>query len=150
MKTVRELLRAKGYDIWSVAPDDSVYDALKLMADKNVGAVLVTEAGNLVGILSERDYARKVILKGKTSKDTPVREIMTEKVVYVRPDQTSDECMALMTNKRVRHLPVVENNQLIGIISIGDVVKAIMSHQEFMIEQLENYITGRVSTKPIS
>jgi CBS domain-containing protein len=150
MKTVRELLRAKGYDIWSVAPDDSVYDALKLMADKNVGAVLVIEAGNLVGILSERDYARKVILKGKTSKDTPVREIMTEKVVYVRPDQTSDECMALMTNKRVRHLPVVEDDQLIGIISIGDVVKAIMSHQEFMIEQLENYITGRVSTKLIS
>jgi CBS domain-containing protein len=150
MKTVGELLQAKGYDIWSVAPDDSVYDALQLMADKNVGAVLVTEAGNLVGIVSERDYARKVILKGKTSKDTPVREIMTEKVVYVRPDQTSDECMVLMTDKRVRHLPVIENDQLIGIISIGDVVKAIMSHQEFMLEQLENYITGRVSTKPIS
>jgi CBS domain-containing protein len=150
MKTVRELLRAKGYDIWSVAPDASVYDALKLMADKNVGAVLVTDAGNLVGILSERDYARKVILKGKTSKDTPVREIMTEKVVYVRPDQTTDECMALMTNKRVRHLPVIEDDRLIGIISIGDVVKAIMSHQEFMIEQLENYITGRVSTRSIS
>jgi CBS domain-containing protein len=147
MKTVRQLLQAKGYDIWSVAPDDSVYDALKLMADKNVGAVLVTEAGNLVGILSERDYARKVILKGRTSRDTPVREIMTEKVVYVRPDQTTEECMALMTDKRVRHLPVVENDQLIGIISIGDVVKAIMSHQEFMIEQLENYITGRVSTR---
>jgi CBS domain-containing protein len=150
MKTVRELLQAKGYDIWSVAPDDSVYDALKLMADKNVGAVLVTEAGNLVGILSERDYARKVTLKGRTSKDTPVREIMTEKVVYVRPDQTSDECMALMTDKRVRHLPVIENGQLIGIISIGDVVKEIISHQEFMLEQLENYITGRVSTKPVS
>jgi CBS domain-containing protein len=150
MKTVRELLQAKGYDIWSVAPDDSVYDALKLMADKNVGAVLVTEAGNLVGILSERDYARKVTLKGRTSKDTPVREIMTEKVVYVRPDQTSDECMALMTDKRVRHLPVIENDRLIGIISIGDVVKEIISHQEFMLEQLENYITGRVSTKPIS
>jgi CBS domain-containing protein len=150
MKTVRELLQAKGYDIWSVTPDDSVYDALKLMADKNVGAVLVTEAGNLVGILSERDYARKVILKGKTSKDTPVREIMTEKVVYVRPDQTSDECMAVMTDKRVRHLPVIENGQLIGIISIGDVVKEIISHQEFMLEQLENYITGRVSNRPIS
>jgi CBS domain-containing protein len=150
MKTVRELLQDKGYDIWSVAPDDSVYDALKLMADKNVGAVLVAEAGNLVGILSERDYARKVILKGKTSKDTPVREIMTEKVVYVRPDQTSDECMAVMTDKRVRHLPVIENGQLIGIISIGDVVKEIISHQEFMLEQLENYITGRVSNRPIS
>jgi CBS domain-containing protein len=150
MKTVRELLQAKGYDIWSVAPDDSVYDALKLMAGKNVGAVLVIGAGNLVGILSERDYARKVILKGKTSRDTPVREIMTEKVVYVRPDQTSAECMALMTDKRVRHLPVIENDQLIGIISIGDVVKEIISHQEFMLEQLENYITGRVSTRPIS
>lgn len=147
MKTVRELLQTKGYDIWSVAPDDSVYEALKLMADKNVGAVLVTDAGNLVGILSERDYARKVILKGRTSRDTPVREIMTEKVVYVRPDQTTNECMALMTDKRVRHLPVIENDQLIGIISIGDVVKAIISEQEFMIEQLENYITGRVSTR---
>jgi CBS domain-containing protein len=147
MKTVRQLLRAKGYDIWSVAPDDSVYDALKLMADKNVGAVLVTDAGDLVGILSERDYARKVILKGRTSRDTPVREIMTEKVVYVRPDQTTDECMALMTDKRVRHLPVIEDDRLIGIISIGDVVKAIISEQEFMIEQLENYITGRVSTR---
>lgn len=147
MKTVRELLQTKGYDIWSVAPDDSVYEALKLMADKNVGAVLVTGAGNLVGILSERDYARKVILKGRTSRDTPVREIMTEKVVYVRPDQTTNECMALMTDKRVRHLPVIENDQLIGIISIGDVVKAIISEQEFMIEQLENYITGRVSTR---
>jgi CBS domain-containing protein len=147
MKTVRELLQAKGYEIWSVTPDDSVYDALRLMADKNVGAVLVTDAGNLVGILSERDYARKVILKGRTSKDTLVREIMTEKVVYVRPDQTTDECMALMTNKRVRHLPVIEDDRLIGIISIGDVVKAIMSEQEFMIQQLENYITGRVSTR---
>jgi CBS domain-containing protein len=103
-----------------------------------------------VGILSERDYARKVILKGKTSKDTPVREIMTEKVVYVRPDQTSAECMAVMTDKRVRHLPVIENDRLIGIISIGDVVKEIISHQEFMLEQLENYITGRVSNRPIS
>ena len=142
MKIVKDLLKGKGYDIWAVAPDDSVYDALKLMADKNVGAVLVVDTGNLVGILSERDYARRVILKGKLPEDTPVREIMTEKVLWVRPDQTVEECMALMTNKRVRHLPVFEEDQLIGVISIGDVVKAIISEQEFMIEQLEHYITG--------
>ena len=142
MKTVKDLLKAKGYDIWAVAPEASVYDALKLMADKNVGAVLVIEAGNLVGILSERDYARRVIFKGELSEDTSVREIMTKKVLWVRPDQTVEECMALMTSKRVRHLPVFEDDQLTGVISIGDVVKAIISHQEFMIEQLEHYITG--------
>lgn len=142
MKTVKEILKAKGYDIWSVAPDASVYDALKLMADKNIGAVLVIDAGKLVGILSERDYARRVIYKGKLPEDTPVYEIMTEKVLWVRPDQTVEECMALMTDKRVRHLPVFEGDQLIGVISIGDVVKAIISEQEFMIEQLEHYITG--------
>lgn len=147
MKTVRELLQVKGYDIWSVAPDTSVYHALELMADKNIGAVLVMDSGNLVGILSERDYARKVILKGKSSKDTPVREIMTHDVICVRHDQSNEECMALMTNKRVRHLPVLEHGRLIGIISIGDVVKAIISEQEFMIEQLENYITGSVMTR---
>ncbi len=142
MKTVKDLLKGKGYDIWAVAPDDSVYDALKLMADKNVGAVLVMDADHLVGILSERDYARRVLFKGKLPEETPVREIMTEKVLWVRPDQTVEECMALMTNKRVRHLPVFEGDQLIGVISIGDVVKAIISEQEFMIEQLEHYITG--------
>jgi len=142
MKTVKELLQAKGYDVWTIAPDASVYDALRLMADKNVGAVLVIDGGNVVGILSERDYARKVILEGKSSKHTPVREIMTEKVLCVRTDQTAEECMALMTNKRVRHLPVIEGDCLVGVISIGDVVKAIISEQEFMIEQLENYITG--------
>jgi CBS domain-containing protein len=142
MKTVKDLLKGKGYDIWAVAPDDSVHDALKLMADKNVGAVLVMDSDRLVGILSERDYARKVIFKGKLPEDTPVREIMTEKVLWVRPDQTVEECMALMTDKRVRHLPVIEDDELIGVISIGDVVKSIISHQEFMIEQLEHYITG--------
>jgi len=142
MRTVRDLLRGKGYDVWSIGPEASVYEALKLMAEKNIGAVLVMDAGNLVGIMSERDYARKVILKGKSSKDTPVREIMTEKVLCVRPDQTTEECMALMTNKRVRHLPVIEGDRVIGVISIGDVVKAIISDQEFMIEQLANYITG--------
>ena len=145
MKTVKELLTAKGYDIWAVAPDASVYDALKLMADKNTGVVLVIQDDKLVGILSERDYARRVILKGKLPQDTPVWEIMTEKVLCVRPDETVEECMALMTDKRVRHLPVLEGDQLIGVISIGDVVKAIISEREFMIGQLENYIMGHYS-----
>ena len=127
-----------------MAPNSTVYDALKLMADKNVGAVLVMDAGRLVGILSERDYARKVILHGKSSKDTPIREIMTQRVVYVRPEQTAEECMALMTDKRVRHLPVLEDDQVVGVISIGDVVKSIISEQEFIIEQLERYISGTV------
>ena len=142
MKTVKEILQVKGYDTWSVAPDVPVYDALKLMADKNVGAVLVIDAGNLVGIMSERDYARKVILKGKSSKEIPVREIMTEKVLCMRPDQTIKECMALMTDKRVRHLPILEDDRLIGVISIGDVVNSIISDQEYVIEQLGAYIWG--------
>lgn len=120
-----------------------MYEALQLMANKNIGAVLVVDKGNLVGIMSERDYARKVILHGKSSKDIRVREIMTEKVFYVRPEQTVEDCMALMTNRRIRHLPVIDDDRLIGVISIGDVVKAIIDHQEFMITQLENYIMGR-------
>lgn len=148
MITVKKLLQAKGYDLWSIAPDAVVYDALTLMADKNVGAVLVIDAGNLVGILSERDCARKVILKGKSSKEILVREIMTEEVFCVRPDQTIEECMVLMTNKRVRHLPVIEGNRLVGVISIGDVVKAVISEQESMIEQLETYITGSALRPP--
>lgn len=142
MKTVKEILQVKGYDTWSVAPDVPVYDALKLMADKNVGAVLVIDAGNLVGIMSERDYARKVILKGKSSKEILVREIMTEKVLCVRPDQTVKECMTLMTDKRVRHLPILEDDRLIGVISIGDVVNSIISEQEYVIERLGAYIWG--------
>jgi CBS domain-containing protein len=144
MKTVKELLRTKGYHIWSIGPDATVYEALTLMAEKDVGALLVLDnAGQLVGILSERDCARKIVLKGKTSRETPVREIMTEKVVWVRPDQTIEECMALMTNKHIRHLPVMEEGRLLGVISIGDVVKDIISEQEFVIAQLENYITGK-------
>ncbi len=144
MKTVKELLRNKGYQVYSIGPDATVYEALTLMAEKDVGALLVLDnAGQLVGILSERDYARKIVLKGKTSRETPVREIMTEKVVWVRPDQTIEECMALMTNKHIRHLPVMEEGRLLGVISIGDVVKDIISEQEFVIEQLENYITGK-------
>jgi CBS domain-containing protein len=142
MTTVNDLLRVKGNDVWSIGPDASVYEALALLAEKDVGALAVVDAGRLVGIVSERDYARKVILKGKTSRETPVREIMTEKVLWVRLDHSIEECMALMTNRRVRHLPVLDEGRLIGMISIGDVVKAIISEQEFMIEQLANYITG--------
>jgi CBS domain-containing protein len=142
MITVRQLLRAKGHEVWHIAPDASVYDALKLMADKGIGALLVLDGEDLVGIISERDYARKVILKAKSSMDTPVREIMTQRVVSLHPDQNIQACMALMTDKHIRHLPVLENDRLVGIISIGDVVKAIISQQEFMIEQLEKYIEG--------
>jgi len=142
MKTVNQLLQGKGAEVWSVSPDITVYDALVLMAEKNVGAVLVLDGGRLVGIFSERDYARKVVLRGKSSKETPVREIMTSRVVYVRPEQSVEDCMALMTDKRIRHLPVLDRDRVIGVISIGDVVKSIISEQSFMIEQLENYITG--------
>ncbi len=143
MKTVTQLLRTKGQQVLSVAPDLPVFEALEVMADKNVGALLVVEGERLVGVFSERDYARKVILKGKSSKDTPVREIMSSHVLYVRPEQTIEDCMALMTDKRVRHLPVMEEGRVVGVISIGDVVKAIIAEQEFIIEQLQNYITGR-------
>ena len=142
MKTVAQLLRAKGHEVLSVSPELSVFEALQVMAEKNVGALLVLEGARLVGVFSERDYARKVILKGKASKEIPVREIMSTHVLYVRPQQTVEDCMALMTDKRVRHLPVMEEERLAGVISIGD-VKAIIAEQEFMIEQLQNYITGR-------
>src|SRR5690349_18054428 len=144
MKTVTQLLRTKAAGILSVTPETPVFSALQVMAEKNVGALLVLERDELVGIFSERDYARKVILKGKTSKETPVREIMSSHVLYVRPEQTIEDCMALMTDKRVRHLPVLDEKlRVVGVISIGDVVKDIISEQEFMIEQLQNYITGR-------
>ncbi len=143
MRTVRELLQAKGHDVWSIRPDASVYDALKLMADKNIGAVLVTDGGGkLVGILSERDYARKIVLKGQTSRETTVAQIMTEKVLCIDPDKTLQECLALMTTGRMRHLPVMDRGRLVGVISLGDVGKAIIAIQGFMIEQLENYICG--------
>ena len=142
MKTVTQLLRGKGHGILSVSPDTPVFDALQVMADKNVGALLVLERGELVGIFSERDYARKIILKGKASKETPVREIMSSHVLYVRPEQTIEDCMALMTDKHVRHLPVLDQGKVIGVISIGDVVKALIAEQQFIIAQLQNYITG--------
>jgi CBS domain-containing protein len=140
--TVRQILYSKGADVWGVTPEMLVIDALRLMAEKNVGAVLVLRGEDLVGIFSERDYARKVVLSGKSSKDTPVAEVMSSRVVYVRPDQTTEECMALMTDKHIRHLPVIEEGRLWGVISIGDVVKAIVADQRFTIKQLENYITG--------
>lgn len=141
-RTARDLLRVKGTDVWSVSPDATVYEALELMAEKNIGAVLVMDEERVVGILSERDYARKVVLRGKASRDTRVREIMTENPIGVLPHRTVEECMAVMTDKHVRHLPVIDGNRVIGLVSIGDVVKDIISQQEFVIQQLENYITG--------
>jgi len=140
MKTVRQIIEAKAHKVLSVSPDATVYDALMLMAERDVGALVVMDGEHLVGIFSERDYARKVILYGKASKDTTVREIMTDKVLCVRPEQTMDQCMALMTDKRVRHLPVLDHKHVIGVISIGDVVKEVISEQQFLIEQLEQYI----------
>jgi CBS domain-containing protein len=143
MKTVRQMLQAKGFDIWAIDPDTSVYDALTFMAEKNVGALLVMREGKLIGIFSERDYARRMILKGKHSKDTPVIEVMTENPICVSPDKTVEECMELMTDKHVRHLPVLDGGRLFGIVSIGDVVKAIITEQQGTITDLENYITGK-------
>jgi len=142
MKSVEKLLRAKGNQTWNIAPQATVYEALQLMSEKEVGAILVLEEGKVVGIFTERDYARKLILKGKFSKDTEVRELMTQEVLYVEPHDTIEHCMVLMTNKRVRHLPVLDNGQLAGIVSLGDMVKHIISEQESTIAQLEKYITG--------
>ena len=142
MTTVRSVLQTKDNTIWSIAPDALVFDALKIMADKNVGALLVTKKEKVVGIFSERDYARKIVLKGESSHTTAIKDVMTSGVLSVNPEQSIDECMALMTNKHVRHLPVLENEKLIGLVSIGDVVKAIISEHEYTIKQLENYITG--------
>ncbi|MBC8008008.1 MAG: CBS domain-containing protein [Prolixibacteraceae bacterium] len=140
MKTVQQLLESKRHSLISVVPSATVLEALRVMAEKEIGAVVVLEDGHLVGIFSERDYARKVVLQGKASKDTPVREIMTDKVVCVRPEQTIEDCMGLMTDKRIRHLPVLEHKKVIGVISIGDVVKEMLSEKEFVIKQLESYI----------
>jgi len=143
MTTLQEILQAKGHDVWKISPDATVYEALSLMAAKNVGALVVVEGPRVVGIISERDYARNVVLQGKSSRDTPVKEVMTARVYYARPKQTALECMALMTDKHVRHLPVLEDDRLLGVISIGDVVKAIIEEQESVIRQYEEYITGR-------
>ncbi len=142
MNTVKQLLQTKGSNIWSIVPQASVYEALQMMADKNVGALLVIEEGKIVGIFSERDYARKIILKGKSSKDISVGEVMIQEVFYISPGDTLEDCMALMTVKHIRHLPVLENDQLIGIVTLGDVVTQIISDQKFKIQELEKYITG--------
>jgi CBS domain-containing protein len=142
MKTVREILAAKGHHVWSVDAGSSVFDALLLMAEKNIGAVLVTEGDRPAGIMTERDYARKVVLKSRISRETPVREIMVWNPVCVRPEQSVEDCMKIMTTKRFRHLPVTDSDKLVGMVSIGDVVKAVISDQQYKIEQLEHYITG--------
>ena len=140
--TVRQVLNDKGGSVWTISPDASVFEGLQMMADRNVCALVVVDGGQPVGMLSERDYARKIILVGKASRDTAVREIMSSPVVSVSPRQSVGGCMKLMTEKRLRHLPVIEDGQMIGLVSIGDIVKAIMSEQEFMIEQLETYISN--------
>jgi CBS domain-containing protein len=143
MITVKQVLKDKGYsDVWTVSPDTSVFEALKLMSTKNVGALPVMATGKLVGIVSERDYARKVVLKGKTSLNTPVKEIMTSEVISVHPERSMEDCMEIMTKQRVRHLPIVVNDDLVGIISIGDVLKEIISDQKELIRSLQNYIEG--------
>jgi CBS domain-containing protein len=140
--SVGAILAHKGSAVWSIAPDATVFDAIQLMADKNVGALPVVENGGLVGIISERDYTRKVILKGKSSKETPVKDIMTLELVTAHPGDSVTECMQVMTEKRVRHLPVVEGAKMIGLISIGDLVRRIISAQTATIDNLEKYITG--------
>jgi CBS domain-containing protein len=145
MRLVREILQSKGHDIWSIRPEASVFDAVKMMSERSVGALLVMEGEKMVGIITERDYARKVILAGKSSKQTEVKDIMTQRVLWVAPERTIEECMALMTDKKVRHLPVVENTQVVGIVSIGDLVKAIIAEQQVIIDQLQNYINPRWS-----
>jgi CBS domain-containing protein len=139
--TVNRILESKGDKVWTIEAGETVLEALKLMSDRGIGAIVAVEKGAIVGIFSERDYARKVVLKGKASKDTPVREVMTTRVRYVQPTNTVEECMALMTGKKIRHLPVLFEGKLVGLVSIGDVVKAMISEKEFIIDQLENYIT---------
>src|SRR6476619_6937547 len=143
MKTAADLLKAKPYQsVHAITPGASVFDAVKLMSEKNIGALLVMEGEEVAGIITERDYARKIVLMSRSSKQTPVREIMTSAVMYVSPDQTSEECMVLMTENRLRHLPVIDGGRLLGIISIGDLVKDIIAEQRFTIQQLEHYISG--------
>jgi CBS domain-containing protein len=145
MKTVRHILGVKGSAVYTIAPEASVREALERLAEKDVGALVVTGSdGRIVGMLSERDYARKVALLDRMSRDTPVRDIMTQEVICVAPEQTVETCMALMTRKRFRHLPVVVDGRLAGLVSIGDVVKALMDEQQFAIQQLEHYIMGGV------
>ena len=142
MNLVKDILGAKDRELWSVKPDDTIFDAIKVMADKGISAVLVMDGDKLAGIVTERDYARKVVLEGKSSRESAVNEVMTSKILCVAPDQTIDQCMALMTEKRIRHLPVLEGGSVVGIVSIGDLVKAVMSDQKELIDQLKHYIAG--------
>ena len=142
MRTVQQLLDDKGHEIQSVHPDDSVFDAIQKLASANIGSLIVIEDDRPVGIFTERDYARNVILKGKSSPTTQIREVMTTRVIYVQPEQTVEECMAIMTDKHIRHLPVLRDEKLIGMISIGDLVKSIIADQKFTIEQLQQFIQG--------
>ncbi|HLF11599.1 MAG TPA: CBS domain-containing protein [Gammaproteobacteria bacterium] len=142
MHTVHDILESKGHTVWSVRPTDTVLAALGVMADHEIGAVLVLDGDKLVGLLTERDYARKVVLAGRSSKDSLVGEVMTSHVVCVAPGRSVDECMALMTDKRLRHLPVIDHKRVVGVVSIGDLVKAAIADQEFTITQLQSYITG--------
>jgi CBS domain-containing protein len=144
MTTVRQLLDQKGKTIWSIEPDATVFDAVAKMAEKNVGSLLVMDDDKLIGIITERHYARKVVLKGKTSPTIPVRDIMESEIIAVLPEQSVEQCMAIMTEKRVRHLPVVQGDKPIGIVSIGDLVKSIISDQKFIIDQLVHFIHGHV------
>ena len=141
--SVRLVLKQKGQDIWYVSPDACVYDAIEIMAEKYVGALLVVSEGNLVGVVSERDYARKVILQGKSSKQTQVKEIMTSPAIFVTPEQTVQDCMRIMTDRHIRHLPVVKDEEILGVVSIGDLVKWMISAQQQTISELHNYITSK-------
>jgi len=142
MVTVRQLLDQKGRAVWTIHPDATVFDAIAKMAENDIGSLVVVDGEKLVGIITERHYARNVVLKGKTSPTTPVRDIMERRVICARPEQTVEQCMALMSDKRVRHLPVLEGKRVTGIVSIGDLVKSIIGDQKFIIEQLEHYIHG--------
>lgn len=142
MRTVRQLLEGKPADVFSIAPDAAVIDAIRLMAERRVGALLVMEGPRLAGIVSERDYARKVVLQGRSSKDTPVRDIMTAQVVTVAPSDSTEHCMELVTNSRIRHLPVLDGDQVVGVLSIGDLVKAVIEMQRQDIDQLQRYIVS--------
>ena len=145
MKSAAHILKSKSdQTVYTIAPTASVFDAVKLMAEKNIASLLVLEGEKIVGIITERDYARKIVLMARSSKETRVREVMESQVLYVPPGQASDECMALMTENRVRHLPVMEGGKLIGLVSIGDLVKDVISDQKFIIQQLEHYITGEL------
>ena len=142
MGTVAQILEAKGREVFSIGPDNTVFEAVSLMAEKGIGALLVMQGDKLVGIVTERDYARKIVLEDRSSRKTPVRDVMTTRVLCVPPDRTVEECMALMTDKRARHLPVVDHKRVVGIVSIGDLVKTVIEEQQFIVQQLQQYISG--------